>query len=103
MLTAEGRIRNLSGLVEDINGGTLSGPRLERIRAVHPPLLPLVDGAPRLGACVAGVGKFICIGLNYSDRAAESRMAVPVEPVVLMKATSAIMGPNDDFVIPRGS
>jgi 2-keto-4-pentenoate hydratase/2-oxohepta-3-ene-1,7-dioic acid hydratase in catechol pathway len=90
-------------VVDDIDGGALSEASLQRIRAVDPSSLPLVDGEPRLGACVAGVGKFICIGLNYSDHAAESGMAVPVEPVVFMKATSAIMGPNDDVVIPRGS
>jgi 2-keto-4-pentenoate hydratase/2-oxohepta-3-ene-1,7-dioic acid hydratase in catechol pathway len=103
LLAADGRIRDLSGVVGDIDGGTLSEAGLERIRAVDPGSLPVVDGEPRLGACVAGVGKFICIGLNYSDHAAESGMAVPVEPVVFMKATSAIMGPNDDVVIPRGS
>jgi 2-keto-4-pentenoate hydratase/2-oxohepta-3-ene-1,7-dioic acid hydratase in catechol pathway len=103
LVTADGKIRDLSGVVDDIDGGALSEASLQRIRAVDPSSLPLVDGEPRLGACVAGVGKFICIGLNYSDHAAESGMAVPVEPVVFMKATSAIMGPNDDVVIPRGS
>jgi 2-keto-4-pentenoate hydratase/2-oxohepta-3-ene-1,7-dioic acid hydratase in catechol pathway len=76
---------------------------LETLRKIDPKDLPLVAGAPRIGACVSGVGKFICIGLNYSDHAAESGMAVPVEPVVFMKATSAICGPYDDVIIPRGS
>jgi 2,4-diketo-3-deoxy-L-fuconate hydrolase len=103
LLTAEGQIRDLSGAVDDIDGDALSDGSLERIRGFDPLSLPLVEGEPRLGACVADVGKFICIGLNYSDHAAESGMAVPVEPVVFMKATSAIMGPNDDVVMPRGS
>jgi 2-keto-4-pentenoate hydratase/2-oxohepta-3-ene-1,7-dioic acid hydratase in catechol pathway len=103
LVDADGRILDLSGVVDDIDGGTLTEAGLQRIRAVDPSSLPLVEGEPRFGACVAGVGKFICIGLNYSDHAAESGMAVPVEPVVFMKATSAIMGPNDDVVIPRGS
>ena len=103
LLSADGKIRDLSGVVDDIHGGILSEDGLQRIRGLDPVSLPLVEGAPRMGACVAGVGKFICIGLNYSDHAAESGMAVPAEPVVFMKATSAIMGPNDDVVIPRGS
>ncbi len=103
LLAADGTLRDLSGVVEDIDGSTLSEAALQRIRAVDPTSLRVVEGEPRIGACVAGVGKFICIGLNYSDHAAESGMAVPVEPVVFMKATSAIMGPNDDVVIPRGS
>jgi len=103
LLMADGQIRDLSEVVEDIHGGTLSEATLQKIRALDPSSLRLVEGEPRMGACVAGVGKFICIGLNYSDHAAESGMTVPVEPVVFMKATSAIMGPDDDVVIPRGS
>jgi 2-keto-4-pentenoate hydratase/2-oxohepta-3-ene-1,7-dioic acid hydratase in catechol pathway len=76
---------------------------LARLRSVDPATLPPVDGAPRLGPCVGGVGKFVCVGLNYSDHAAESGMPVPAEPIVFMKATSSIVGPNDDLVIPRGS
>ena len=76
---------------------------LAELRKINPKDLPLVSGSPRIGACVGGVGKFICIGLNYSDHAAESGMAVPAEPVVFMKATSAICGPYDDVMIPRGS
>jgi len=103
LVTGDGEIRDLSGVVPDIDGATLTEAGLQRIRALDPRSLPIVAGDPRLGACVAGVGKFICIGLNYSDHAAESGMPVPAEPVVFMKATSAIMGPNDDVVIPRGS
>ena len=103
LLTADGTLRDLSLVVADINGSTLSASVLEHIRQLDPQFLPKVAGTPRFGPCVAGVGKFICIGLNYSDHAAESGMAVPAEPVVFMKATSAIMGPDDDVVIPRGS
>jgi 2-keto-4-pentenoate hydratase/2-oxohepta-3-ene-1,7-dioic acid hydratase in catechol pathway len=81
----------------------LSSASLDRLRAIDPSTLPLVAGEPRLGPCVGQVGKFICIGLNYADHAAESGAAVPREPVVFMKATSAIMGPDDDVVVPRGS
>jgi 2-keto-4-pentenoate hydratase/2-oxohepta-3-ene-1,7-dioic acid hydratase in catechol pathway len=103
LLAEDGTLRDLSGVVGDIDGATLAGPLLEQIRQLDPESLPKVEDATRFGPCVAGVGKFICIGLNYSDHAAESGMAVPAEPVVFMKATSAIMGPNDDVVIPRGS
>ncbi|SFS20424.1 2-keto-4-pentenoate hydratase/2-oxohepta-3-ene-1,7-dioic acid hydratase (catechol pathway) [Granulicella pectinivorans] len=103
LLAEDGTLRDLSAVVDDINGGTLSASVLEHIRQLDLRLLPKVAGAPRFGPCVAGVGKFLCIGLNYSDHAAESGMVVPAEPVVFMKATSAIMGANDDVVIPRGS
>ena len=89
--------------MSDIAGDTLSAAALDRLRAVDPSTLPLVDGDPRLGPCVGGVGKFICIGLNYADHAAESGLKVPPEPVMFMKATSAICGPNDPVEIPRGS
>jgi 2-keto-4-pentenoate hydratase/2-oxohepta-3-ene-1,7-dioic acid hydratase in catechol pathway len=102
IIDAEGRLRDLSAVVGDITGATLVPESLEKLRKIHPKDLPLVAGTPRIGACVSGVGKFICIGLNYSDHAAESGMAVPAEPVVFMKATSAICGPNDDVMIPRG-
>jgi len=103
ILAADGSLRDLSGVVADITGSTFSGPDLAKIAAIDPLSLPVVEGEPRIGACVAGVGKFICIGLNYADHAAESGAAVPSEPVVFMKATSAIMGPNDNVVIPRNS
>jgi 2-keto-4-pentenoate hydratase/2-oxohepta-3-ene-1,7-dioic acid hydratase in catechol pathway len=99
----DGALRDLSGVVSDIAGGTLLPVSLEKLRAINPKELPLVAGTPRIGACVGSVGKFICIGLNYSDHAAESGMAVPVEPVIFMKATSAVCGPYDDVIIPRGS
>ncbi len=103
MLAPDGSIRDLSGLVPDIAGAVLSETGLAMLRAVDPMRLPDVAPATRLGPCVAGTGKFICIGLNYADHAAESGMAVPPEPVIFMKATSAICGPNDPIVIPRGS
>ncbi len=103
IVDADGEIRDLSGVVSDISGVTLLHQSLERLRRINPKDLPLIAGTPRIGACVAGVGKFICIGLNYSDHAAESGMAVPAEPVVFMKATSALCGPYDDVIIPRGS
>ncbi|SLN46646.1 Ureidoglycolate lyase [Pseudoruegeria aquimaris] len=101
LLDADGRIRDLSGIVGDIAGGVLTD--LDRLKGLDPAQLPLVEGSPRLGACVGGTGKFMCIGLNYADHAAESGMEVPSEPVLFMKATSAICGPNDPIIIPRGS
>ncbi|MCL4190022.1 MAG: fumarylacetoacetate hydrolase family protein [Rhodobacteraceae bacterium] len=103
MLDSAGRIRDLTGLVPDIGGAVLSDAGLAMLRAIDPAALPAVDPAVRLGPPVAGIGKFVCIGLNYADHAAESGMAVPPEPVVFMKATSAVCGPNDAIVIPRGS
>ena len=103
LLDASGTLRDLSTVVGDIAGDTLSDSGLDRLRALDPSTLPTVSGAPRLGPCVAGVGKFICIGLNYADHAAESGMDLPPEPVVFFKATSAICGPDDDVEIPRGS
>jgi 2-keto-4-pentenoate hydratase/2-oxohepta-3-ene-1,7-dioic acid hydratase in catechol pathway len=103
IVDASGRLRDLSGVVSDIAGAALLPESLAKLLAIDPKELPLIAGTPRIGACVGNVGKFICIGLNYSDHAAESGMAVPVEPVVFMKATSAICGPYDDVVIPRNS
>jgi len=103
MLSADGKILDLSAVVPDISAATLANLALENIRKVDLATLPVVPGEPRYGACVAGVGKFVCIGLNYSDHAAESGMAMPAEPVIFMKATSSIMGPNDNVVMPRGS
>jgi 2,4-didehydro-3-deoxy-L-rhamnonate hydrolase len=102
-LDSEGRIRDLSSVVDDIAGAALLPESLDSLRRIDLHTLPLVDGTPRLGPCVGAVGKFLCIGLNYSDHAAESGMAVPAEPVLFMKATSAICGPDDDVIIPRGS
>lgn len=103
MLDAAGRLRDLSAEVADIAGPALSPEGLARLRTLDPESLPLVEGEPRLGPCVGAVGKFLCIGLNYADHAAESGLTVPPEPVVFTKATSAICGPNDDVMIPRGS
>jgi 2-keto-4-pentenoate hydratase/2-oxohepta-3-ene-1,7-dioic acid hydratase in catechol pathway len=102
LLDADGRIRDLSGHVQDVNGDALQPASLDRLRSLDAVSLPAVDGSPRLGPCVVGTGKFICIGLNYSDHAAEAKMTVPPEPIVFMKANSAICGPDDDIEIPRG-
>lgn len=103
LLDANHQIRDLSAHVPDIAGEALSPQRLSALAALDPNSLPLVTGQPRIGACVGQVGKFICIGLNYADHAAESNMEVPKEPVIFNKWTSAICGPNDDVQIPRGS
>jgi 2-keto-4-pentenoate hydratase/2-oxohepta-3-ene-1,7-dioic acid hydratase in catechol pathway len=103
IVAADGSLRDLSGVIGDVTGKMFGDGSLERLKALDPLMLPVVDGTPRMGACVGAVGKFICIGLNYADHAAESGVAVPVEPVMFMKATSAIMGPDDDVVIPKGS
>lgn len=102
ILDGEGKIRDLSGHVKDIGGEAISPEGLEKISRIDLSTLPVLT-EDRIGACVAGTGKFICIGLNYSDHAAETGAKVPPEPVIFMKATSAIVGPNDDVVIPRGS
>jgi ureidoglycolate lyase len=98
-----GRLRDLAGIVEDIGGATLMPQGLEKLRVLDPARLPEVKAAERLGACVGKVGKFICVGLNYADHARESGLEPPKEPVLFMKATSAICGPNDDVIIPRNS
>ncbi|HEY4345492.1 MAG TPA: fumarylacetoacetate hydrolase family protein [Parvibaculum sp.] len=103
LIDVDGNIRDLSNHVSDIDGATFAPDTLAKLKALDPVSLPLVSGAPRLGPCVGKVGKFICVGLNYADHAAESGMEVPVEPVLFFKATSAICGPDDDIVIPRGS
>ncbi|APG94408.1 fumarylacetoacetate hydrolase family protein [Sinorhizobium americanum] len=101
VLDGAGRIRDLSAVITDVAGPAIAD--FGWARGLDVEGLPLVEGAPRLGPCVAGSGKFICIGLNYADHAAESGLDVPPEPVVFMKATSAIVGPNDNVIIPRGS
>ena len=103
LMADDGTIRDLSGIIPDISGDVLSDAGLARLRALDPATLPVVAPSTRLGACVAGTTKFICIGLNYADHAAESGMSVPPEPVIFMKANSAICGPHDAIVIPRGS
>jgi len=102
-LDPNGAIRDLSSVIPDVAGAALLPESLEMLRSLDLASLPLVDGTPRLGPCVGSVGKFVCVGLNYSDHAAESGMSVPKEPIIFMKATSAISGPNDNIVIPRGS
>jgi len=107
LLDAEGRVRDLSAHINDVAGDALTPAGLARLRGIALTSLPLVDGTPqvdlRLGPCVGGVGKFVCIGLNYADHAAESGLPVPTEPVVFAKWTSAISGPDDAVQIPRGS
>ena len=107
MLDDQGQVRDLSGIVTDIAGDTLTADGIAKLRGVDIATLPVVSGTPqddlRLGACVGRIGKFICIGLNYADHAAESGLDVPPEPVIFNKWTSAIVGPNDDVLIPRGS
>jgi 2,4-diketo-3-deoxy-L-fuconate hydrolase len=102
-----GSVRDLSGVIPDVAGTALCRDSLARIAAIDPGTLPMVKGVAqkdlRLGPCVGSVGKFICIGLNYADHAAESGMPVPAEPVIFNKWTSAIVGPDDDVEIPRGS
>lgn len=106
-LDAEGRVRDLSGHVSDIAGTALLPDTIARLKALDVATLPVVEGTPqsdlRLGPCVGQTGKFVCIGLNYADHAAESGMDVPPEPVIFNKWTSAIIGPDDDVIIPRGS
>lgn len=103
ILDAQGRIRSLDGVVSDIAGQTITPEGIDALRRVNIDSLPLMDEGVRFGPCVAGTGKFICIGLNYSDHAAETGATVPPEPIIFMKATSAICGPNDDVEIPRNS
>jgi 2-keto-4-pentenoate hydratase/2-oxohepta-3-ene-1,7-dioic acid hydratase in catechol pathway len=103
ILHADGGIRDLSAIVPDHAREFLLPESLEKLRKADITRLPKVTGEPRIGPCVGSVGKFVCIGLNYSDHAKEAGMPVPVEPVVFMKATSSICGPNDDVVLPRGS
>ena len=100
---ADGTIRDLSGHVADIAGDALGDEGLDKLRAIAPESLPVIDAATRIGPCVAGVGKFMCIGRNYAEHAAETGSAVPEEPMLFMKATSAISGPNDPIIIPRGA
>lgn len=103
MLDADGNLRSLANVIDDLSGSTLTRAGLEQLKNIDPTTLPQVEGDPRIGACVGEVSKFMCIGLNYSDHAEESGMEVPAEPVLFMKATSAICGPFDDVLIPPGS
>ena len=103
ILHTDGTYRDLSSVVPDITGATIGADGLARIKAADASRLPVLAAGSRIGPCVGNVGKFICVGLNYADHAAESGMQVPPEPVLFMKATSAIIGPNDQVVIPRNS
>ena len=103
ILDADGQLRDLSAIVADITADVLTRDGLRRLAAIDPATLPLVPGAPRYGAPVAQVGKMLCVGLNYAEHAAETNTPLPEQPVLFMKATSAIVGANDDLVIPRGS
>jgi len=103
ILDRDGSIRDLGGVVRDIDGSVLTPHRLRELGELKAETLPLVQGTPRLGPCVARPGKFLCIGLNYADHAAETGAAIPSEPIIFMKATSALSGPNDAVIQPRGS
>ena len=103
MIDADGTLRDLSAHVADITGATLGDDSIAKLRALDAATLPAVEGNPRMGACVGDIGKFMCIGLNYADHAAETGADIPEHPILFMKANSAITGPNDDVVMPRGS
>ena len=103
LLDRDGKIRDLSGSVRDIDGAALAPASLDRLRRLDPASLPLVSGSPRIGPCVANVPKIVAIGLNYRKHAEEAGMPIPKEPIFFLKATSSICGPNDDTIIPKGS
>jgi ureidoglycolate lyase len=103
ILHSDGTYRDISSVVPDLAGEALTPAGLDKIRKADAGKLPALDSKARIGACVGQVGKFICIGLNYADHAAESGMPIPEEPIIFMKATSAIIGPNDDVIIPKNS
>ena len=103
IIDENGKIRDLSDVIDDINGNTISPESLDKLKSLDVSSLPQVTGNPRIGPCVNKVGKFLCIGLNYSDHAAETGLEPPEEPILFSKATSAIIGPNDNVEIPRTS
>ena len=103
LLDKDGKIRDLSAHVPDIAGSVLQPDSLKKLAVLDPSQLPLASGELRIGPCVGKVGKFVCIGLNYADHAAETGAPIPKEPIIFMKATSAIVGPNDEVEIPRGA
>src|SRR5437667_1486268 len=103
LLDSKGAIRNLSGVLGDIDGDALAGANLERLAAIDSNALPVVTGQPRLAVPVAAVPKFIAIGVNYRDHAIEAKMAIPTEPVVFMKATTSLSGPHEDVIRPKYS
>lgn len=96
-------LRDLSGVIDDITGDTVTDEALARLQGIDPATLPAVEGSPRIGACVGNIGKFLCIGLNFSDHAAEQGLPIPEHPILFFKANSAVVGPNDDVIMPRGS
>jgi 2,4-diketo-3-deoxy-L-fuconate hydrolase len=103
LIDGAGKLRDLSGAIGDLDGEALSPKSLAKVAKLEPASLPAVRGAPRLGPCVAGVGNFVAVGLNYADHAAETGAAIPKEPILFNKAPSCIVGPNDDVTIPKGS
>lgn len=103
VLDADGKIRDLSAVIEDVNAATLSPASLKKLAKIDPATLPLVKGRPRIGPCVARPLNFVCIGLNYADHAAETGAPIPKEPIVFLKSLGAYCGPNDDVKMPRGS
>jgi ureidoglycolate lyase len=103
ILHTDGTYRDLSSIVADINGSTIGAAGLAKIKAADAGKLPVLDKNSRIGPCVGNVGKFMCIGLNYADHAAETGAAIPAEPILFMKATSAIIGPNDDVILPKNT
>lgn len=103
LIDSDGILRDLSAHIADIDGTVLDDATLDRLRGLDPASLNAVEGSPRLGACVSSVGKFVCIGLNFHDHARETGLPIPEHPIVFMKATSSINGPNDDIIMPRGS
>ena len=103
VIDKHGNLRDLSAYIDDITAQNLSDEKLSELSKINLNTLPIMDKSTRLGPCVSGVGKFICIGLNYADHAKEAGMEVPPEPVIFMKATSAICGPTDPILLPRGS
>ena len=103
LLDKAGKLRDLSATIADINPETLAPAALDRLRKLDPASLPLVEGSPRFGACLAGVPKMVCVGLNYTDHAKETNSPIPKEPILFMKATSSLNGPHDDVMLPKGS
>jgi 2-keto-4-pentenoate hydratase/2-oxohepta-3-ene-1,7-dioic acid hydratase in catechol pathway len=103
LLDRQGKIRDLSGVVADLTPDVLAPASLDRLRKLNPDSLPAVPGTPRIGACVANPPKLVCVGLNYRDHAKETNSPIPTEPILFMKATSSINGPNDDVMLPKGA
>jgi 2,4-diketo-3-deoxy-L-fuconate hydrolase len=103
MLDADGKIRDLTAILSDINGATIAPASLAKLAAIDPATLPVIYGEPRIGPCVTQVSKFVAVGLNYSDHAAETGSPIPTEPILFHKANSCIVGPNDDVMLPKDS